>query len=154
MAKKPKVGNTDYKFKRYLYYTVVDIYRYYRSIKKSNKEKYLKKNVFTKIVNEYFKRLIIAILSEGYIEQMGYGLGELKLYFGVTGRHGAMVNWKDTRIVGREIYYNNINELFRYYYIAWHKRKTFYERHYRMVTTPATKKKTFEYITAGNIKLP
>lgn len=94
------------------------------------------------------------MLTQGYIEQMGYGLGELKLYFGISGRHGSMVNWKDSKVVGKEVNYNNISELFRYYYIAWNKRKTFYERHYRMVTTPATKKKIFETIKSGNIKLP
>jgi hypothetical protein len=94
------------------------------------------------------------MLTEGYVEKMGYGLGDLRLSFGVTGRHGAMVNWKDSGIVGREIHYNNMDELFRYYYIWWVRRKGFCERHYMMDTTPSTKKKIFEAVTLGNIKLP
>jgi hypothetical protein len=145
--KKPERLKTE----RYKKYSLTDLYDYYVLRCKEEGKSFVKRRVYNKILKTYNKETLFSIFTEGYQEDMHFGLGHLALCKRKNAKNIRKVDYQTSKELDKVIYHDNSKTMNYYYTIFWNKGRVINDQYYQFKLSDPNKSLLSKLIKEGKI---
>jgi len=132
--KKPERLKTE----RYKKYSLTDLYDYYVLRCKE-------------VLKTYNKETLFSIFTEGYQEDMHFGLGHLALCKRKNAKNIRKVDYQTSKELDKVIYHDNSKTMNYYYTIFWNKGRVINDQYYQFKLSDPNKSLLSKLIKEGKI---
>ena len=148
--KKEKKGER-LKVERYKKYSLTDLYDYYVLRCLAEGCSFVKRRVYNKILKTYNKETLLSIFTEGYQEDMHFGLGHLALCKRKNAKNIRKVDYQTSKEFDKVIYHDNSKTMNYYYTIFWNKGRVINDQYYQFKLSDPNKSLLSKLIKEGKI---
>lgn len=119
------------KITRYAKYGLKELYDYYITRCKEEGKSFVKRRVYNKILKTYNKETLLCIFTEGYQEDMHFGLGYLSLAKRKNTKNVKKIDYENSKKFNKTIFHDNSKTMNYYYCMFWNKGRVINDQYYQ-----------------------